>query len=73
VHPPIGASDQEHSTFVLDLAPIGGPPDVGVVAELVSLPRPQHPRERLARVIQVGPAGLGGQRAMDHGAIDLDP
>ena len=73
MHPSIGASDQEHSTLVVDLARIGGPPDVGVVAELVGLPRLQHPRERLARVVRVGPAGLGGQRAMDPGAVDVYP
>jgi hypothetical protein len=62
VYPSMGVSDQEHSIVVLDLARIGGPPDVGVVAELVGLPRRQHPRERLGRVVRVGPAGLVGQR-----------
>jgi hypothetical protein len=58
VHPPVGASDHEHSIAVVDPAEIGDPPDVGVAAELGGLPRRQHPPERLARVLRVGPAGL---------------
>jgi hypothetical protein len=73
VHPSIRAPDQQHSIAAVDLTRIGGPPDVGVVAELGGLPRRQHPRQRLARVVRVGPAGLGGQPAMDHGAIDVYP
>jgi hypothetical protein len=73
VHPSIGAPNQEHRIAVVDLTEIGGPPDVGEVAELVGLPRRQHPPERLARVVRVGPAGLVGQRAMDPGAVDVYP
>jgi hypothetical protein len=73
VHPPVGASEQEHRIAVVDLTELGDPPDVGVVAELVGPPRRQHPPERLARVLAVGPAGLAGQPAKDHGPIDVDP
>jgi hypothetical protein len=73
VHPSIRASDQEHSIVAIDLTEIGGPPDVGVVAGLVGLPRRQHPRERLGRLVRVGPAGRVGQPAVDHGAIDVYP
>jgi hypothetical protein len=63
MRPPVGAPDQEHSIAVVDLTELGAPPDVGVVAELVGPPRRQHPPERLARVLAVGPAGLAGQPA----------
>jgi hypothetical protein len=49
------------------------PPDAGVGAELVDLPRRQRPREYLGRPVRVRLAGLLYKEAMDWDAVDAYP